>query len=166
MNALLSVRSSDRSPRPPSSSAAIVESRPPSGRSVTDGLVVDQQRDLDPEPRGLTRLRLEVEDVAGERNPDRGRGHDRTDLRGRTADPVLERVHRALAPRAFGLPTSPGGRCSATWDGVDAKSAWITTLAGAPAWVVDGVTVNEAWAGAAKARKSSAAITAFTHRAR
>ena len=45
---------------------------------------------------------------------------------------------------AFGLPTRPGGRSSTTLDGVDANVALIVTLAGAPAWVVDVVTVSAA----------------------
>ena len=45
---------------------------------------------------------------------------------------------------AFGLPTRPGGRSSTMLDGVDANVALIVTLAGAPAWVVDVVTVSAA----------------------
>ena len=132
-------------------------------RLVADQRDQAQQLDRDPQPRRLARLGLEVVDPAGEREhaaasptPFRPATRPRTTPRGTSA--------AAQRDAAFGLPTRPGGRCSATRPGVVAKSAWMVTSAGAPACVVDGVTVNEAWAGAARARKSRAARSPFTPR--
>ncbi len=61
-------------------------------------------------------------------------------------------LHLALA---FGLPTRPGGRWSATLLGLDANVALMVTSAGAPAWRVEVLTESAACAAGVIRKKAA-----------